>query len=599
MRLEAGFAHEAVHGLRMILLTDSKRRCFQAFLAKNTLRGDRRGFRQPASLPFTAGDVYPACPGKTVVPYSRVLESLQRFQIALFFFLAWLVLANPACRADDLTTIGVTQLRAIHPNLNGAGIAVAQPEAQADQGENDWELYPGDDGQPLSFATWINTNGTASTFPNSLGAYSGHAGEVGHNLYGVGTGAAPGVPHVDNYEADFFINYLIQSNQPVADQVVNQSFTFGVLSIADQQAADSLYDNYIATYSNLFCSGAADGGQVCAPATCYNGLGVGCYGVGAASSIGPTVDNGRSKPDLTAPSTYTSFSTPYVSGAGAVLLQAAANGAGGTNLAAAGDLRTLRALLVNGAIKPGDWTHTPTAPLDTRYGSGVLNLFYSYLQLAAGQQPLSTAQTVLSGASHPPGTPANIIPSLLGWDFQTITSSPVQDTVNHYYFNNVGGSTGPNTLTATLEWNRGAGESSINQLALFLYNCVNGDLITNSSSTVDNLQHLYLASLPSGEYDLEVVKYGSPSQSVSFAETYALAYQFVPISPPEAVIATIGSEVVISWAASPTLFSLQQTSSLAAPISWTPVNAVGLLSNALVTVTLNPPASTVFFRLSR
>ena len=79
---------------------------------------------------------------------------------------------------------------------------------------------------------------------------------------------------------------------------------------------------------------------MCAPATCYNGLGVGCYGVGAASSIGPTVDNGRSKPDLTAPSTYTSFSTPYVSGAGAVLLQAAANGAGGTNLAAAGDLRT-------------------------------------------------------------------------------------------------------------------------------------------------------------------------------------------------------------------------------------------------------------------
>ena len=123
------------------------------------------------------------------------------------------------------------------------------------------------------------------------------------------------------------------------------------------------------------------------PATCYNGIGVGAYG--GSSSIGPTLDNGRAKPDITAPGLRTtSFSTPQVAGAAAVLMQAGLRGDGGGDTNSAADIRTVKALLLNGAIKPADWTNHAASPLDTRYGAGVLNVFNSYKQLAGGKHGL-------------------------------------------------------------------------------------------------------------------------------------------------------------------------------------------------------------------
>jgi hypothetical protein len=381
--------------------------------------------------------------------------------------------------------------------------------------------------------------------------------------------------------------------------VVNQSFIF-TGGDPPQTTVDSAYDTYMANTGILFCSAVGNGGPPSAAATAYNGLGVGCYGLDANSSTGPTLDNGRSKPDLVTPGVVTSFSTPYASGAAAVLLQSAARGDGGTNTAAAGDPRTVKALLLNGALKPGDWTHTPPAPLDTRYGAGVLNLWYSWQQLTNGRQPLSVSQTVPAGADHPPGTPASLIAAPLGWDFQTITNpSPAEDVVNHYYFDNSASPAAALTLTATLAWNRGAGQTAINNLALFLYNSAGGNLVTNSVSAVDNVQHIYVPSLPPGQYDLQVVKYGSQTNSVTPSETYALAFQFYPVSPPLLCLSLSGASAVISWPCSPTLFNLQQTASLSPPITWTPVAAAGLITNTTVSVTLSPSNSAAFYRLSR
>jgi len=524
-----------------------------------------------------------------------------------------LLLAGPGlrCEAGDLDTMGVTLMASNDPTLTGTGILVAQGEAHSNGG-NDWEVYPPYIGQPVSLMTWINTNGSTNYSPNSIGSLSSHADQVGSCFYGIPAGVAPGVFHVDNYEADYFVQYIVQSNLPMSNgvvnqsAVVNQSFTFGVLPVdpsdtnTTQQEADSMFDDYTAAYGTLFSSAVNNGGQVCAPGTAYNSLGVGCYGPDSHSSFGPTVDNGRSKPDLVAPQSETSYSTPYVAGAAAILLQSAARGDGGTNTSAAGDVRAIRALLLNGALKPGDWTHTPAAPLDTRYGAGVLNLYYSWKQLTGGQQPFSVSQTVSAGAAHPPGTPSALIPGLLGWDFQSITNpSPEFDVVNHYYFDNSANPAAAFTLTATLAWNRGLGQTNINNLALFLYGSTNGDLVTNSVSTVDNVQHIYVPSLAPGQYDLQVVKYGSPSQSVTLSETYALAFQFYPIAPPVLCVSLSGTNAVVSWPWSPTIFNLEQTASLTPPIAWTPVPAVGLIAGTTVSVTLNPAGSAAFYRLCR
>jgi subtilisin family serine protease len=86
------------------------------------------------------------------------------------------------------------------------------------------------------------------------------------------------------------------------------------------------------------------------PAHRYNCISVGAYGGG--SSIGPTLDNGRAKPDITAPAGETSFSTPHVAGAAAVLMQAGLRGDGGGDTNSAADIRTVKALLLNGASSP-------------------------------------------------------------------------------------------------------------------------------------------------------------------------------------------------------------------------------------------------------
>jgi hypothetical protein len=518
---------------------------------------------------------------------------------AVVLVLAFLFLgAALPCPAGNLDTMGVTRLRANDPTLTGSGISVAQAEAQNDTNINDWEVNPPNAGQTPSLFTWINTNGSSASFPNSLGLESSHADQVGNIFYGSAAGVAPAVLHVDNYEADYFIASNVYVGVGISGKVVNQSFTFGYLTVSHQQSVDSSYDDYVAANGTLFCSAVNNGGHVCAPGTDYNCIGVGCYGVGANSSTGPTVDNGRCKPDIVAPSMETSFSTPCVAGAATVLLQAAARGDGGANTSAAGDARAIKALLLNGAIKPGDWSHTTNSPLDPRYGAGVLNLFYSHQQLAAGQQPFSVSQTIPAGGPHPPGTNRNDLPSPLGWDFQTIASSPAHDVVNHYYFDSSTNPAAALTLTATLVWNRAAAQTNINQLALFLYNSANSNLVAASVSAVDNVQHLYLPSLARGQYDMQVVKYGGASE-VSPSETYALAYQFYPISPPLLHVSLSGTNVMVSWPWTPTVFNLQQTTNLAPFVSWNPVAAVGLITNTTVLVTLSPIAAAGFYQLSR
>jgi hypothetical protein len=496
--------------------------------------------------------------------------------------------------ATDLDTIGVTRLQAIDPTLVGTGITVAQPEALDSSTSPAFEDNPAAVGQPEALFTWISTNGTSTVFPNALGTESYHADAVAGNFFGPSTGVAPGVAHADNYEADYFYEFVITPLASIADRVVNQSFAFG--SDPPQQTADTAYDNYIDTFTNVFSSAAGLPPTVGAPGTAYNCIAVGSYGVVGTpnSPVGPTLDNGRSKPDMVAPADEESFAIPYVAGAAAVLLQAGERGDGGSNnIAAATDLRTVKALLLNGALKPSNWSHTTNAPLDTNYGSGVLNLYYSYEQLAAHQQAFSKSTSELAGTAHPPVSNAGHIPSLLGWDFQTISNPALDDVVNHYCFSVSSNS----TLTATLVWDRAFGATGINNLDLYLYNATNGALIALSVSTVDNVQQIYVPSLAAGQYDLQVLKLGTSSPSYTPSETYALAYQFFPITIAPLVAVPQGSNCVISWPSSPTAYILQQTASLTPPIAWNTVNVPAWITNTVVWATLPDTSGTSFYRL--
>ena len=127
------------------------------------------------------------------------------------FLLTFVFLGQMAARASNLDTIGVTLLQTVTTNVNGAGIRVAQPEAGYEPGTN-WEVNPGAGGRSaresfhLYFQQWLDQN-----FPNALGAESGHADAVAGNFYGIPGGVATNVAHVDNYDANYFVQVSIVS----------------------------------------------------------------------------------------------------------------------------------------------------------------------------------------------------------------------------------------------------------------------------------------------------------------------------------------------------------------------------------------------------
>lgn len=495
--------------------------------------------------------------------------------------------------ATELDTVGVTLLRAIDSSLIGSGVTVAHPEAPINVEGTAWQVNPSTTGQPASLFTYISSEGSASNFPNALGLESGHANGVAGNFYTTSIGVAPGVSHVDNYEANDFYQSRIVLGNSIQAKIVNQSFIFDGIN-PTQNTVDSLYDNYAAQNNVLFISGIGNSGPPSAPSTAYNGLGVGAFG--GASSVGPTTDNGRSKPDITAPAGATSFSTPLVAGAATVLRQAGLRGDGGAGTTTSSvDIRTIKALLLNGALKPSNWTHTATAPLDTQFGAGVLNVFNSYQQLAGGKFSFIEATfSSVPGGAHPPGNNTNNITSFSGWDFNTIAASVNGDKINHYYFNLPAGVTKTFTLTATLVWNRAFNATNAKNLDLFLYDTSNSNLVASSVSTVDNVEHLYVANLAAGRYDLQVWKKGGISDLGT--ETYALAFEIfsLPLN-----IAKSGTNIVISWPLAPTGFTLQSTPDLNPPISWTVVPNLPVVTNNQNRVTLGATSTAQFFRLVR
>jgi hypothetical protein len=498
---------------------------------------------------------------------------------------------SPA-RGGDLDTIGITLLRAVDPTLTGTGVNVAHPEASLST--DDFEVNPAAVGQPTTLFTWISGAGRASTFPNAVGTVSGHAGAVGANFYGSTAGAAPQLNHVDNYDALHFVNNVVATLTSMPGRVANQSFVF---SPGDENVVNPLYDDYAALHGTLFSSGVGNGGNVLAPGSCYNGLGVGVYGI--SSAVGPTPD-GRCKPDLVAPdmanypSGANSYSIPYVSAAGAILIQAAFRGDGG-NVPQATSLATLKALLLNGAVKPADWTNSAIHPLDLRYGAGNVNVFNSWNQLKGRRRTFIETTSNTAGGPHPPGTNQNNVAVLTGWDFNyltnTLQAAAYQEQVNHYYFQLTG--TNRYTLTTTLVWNRQQSQTSINDLNLFLYNAATSNLVASSTSTVDNVEHLFLNGLLPGRYDLQVLK--RPAGQVTTNENYALAFEFFNL---KLAVAKSNLNVVLSWPVAPAGFHLESTASLTSP-SWVTVNSTAVVNNNQNYVTLPISPGSQYFRLAR
>ncbi len=469
-------------------------------------------------------------------------------------FTACLALAVASAFAGPLDTIGFTDLLSRYgTNLHtGAGVAVAQVEADEDGTNSPALLYHPATNDPAF-------SGIVFSMESPSAATSTHATIVGGNFYG-DAGVARGVADVRCYEAnDFLTEGLGSDNDPPPGafgvRVMNHSWIGSYLNESLNTNALRRLDHVIDTQGISMAAGINNiNGQFDAAllGQAYNAVTVGLSPSAGTSASGPTwIDEpGRAKPDLVVPESLTSWGTPLVAGAMAVLIDAAlAN----TNLAAAADPRAVKALLLATAAKLSGWqkgTNGPgddsQVPLDFRQGAGELRLNRAYDLLLAG----SSATGAVASAS--------------GWSRTPAASS----ATNLWFFN-----LDPDqhrTFSAVLAWHRHVTIARTRQglsftysenpslanlsLSLFRTSSTNtlGQLVATSTSAVDNVEHIYLTNFTAGLYALAVT---SASQDPT---TNAIAW-FTDPGPPPTVTVTAAVSAAAELGPVPGAFLISRT----------------------------------------
>ena len=358
-----------------------------------------------------------------------------------------------------------------------------------------------------------NSQFTGKTFTLSPtdGTVSVHATGVGQQFYGLTSSFTPGPTDIRTYSTNGWLSYL--GNGPYDGTAASNHSWIGSYKTDENTqeeadaTADTLYrllDLRIQQQNTFVAAGMFNGSTNDMPQLLgqgYNLISVGRTDGNHTAGFTTVAGTGRIKPDIVAPGINTSNATPMVASAGLFLRATAADD---SNLAAATDVRALKALLLATASKYKfpDWAQTSTRPLDLRFGAGELNLYNAHRVLTAGPQADSTNTT----------RPAR------GWHAGATTNSP---SGRRYFFEIPAGNTAPR-FSAALSWHRSINTSTLAatlpNLTLRLYQATNytlGDLVAESASLVDNLEHLYQPALPPGRYALVVTRTGSTAYALA------------------------------------------------------------------------------------
>ncbi len=429
-------------------------------------------------------------------------------------------------RADWRAEIGYTRLQQrLGGRLpTGSTVTISQVEMAVNSSRD----YMPDVSDP-QFA------GKAISRLSGVSGVSNHATTVAQYYCGVASSVTPGVRQIASYDANDwaeggFLN-INSSLEPLHEvrTVQNHSWigSFGVDSV-DLDVLRRI-DYVVQRDGAVVTAGVKNGTGTAMPklmCSAYNIIAVGL--TSGESSFGPTrLDGERIKPDLVAPLSATSWATPVVAACASILIEGIEDGRhlAGVRAAERPAARAMlaKALLMGGATKQAwtDWHRgfeTPctdgTVPLDYRYGAGQLDVDNSYRILVAGE--------------HEPGE--DDVP-VTGWDYGRAEASAPQ----RYYFEipeNRRGSSASFLLTWHRRMTITDGDPlrlnpSMANLTLRLCRAngfTTGAPIDASVSPVDNVEHVYLRSLPAGRYVIEV----TGDRAWDYCLTWDIATEFAP-----------------------------------------------------------------------
>jgi hypothetical protein len=473
----------------------------------------------------------------------------------LTFALVLAVLCFPAtARADYKDDIGYTDLVAWAAENNitlptGASVSLAMAEALVSS-----SYLPDVPG----VAIVDKSDGTGM-------ATSGHATTVANIFFG-NNSILTGVTTADSHEANAWLirilnrayvpSYAKAQYAETAD-VVNHSWVavWGTganqLTPGEARALNALVDysiyqdRYVAVVgvNNVYNTDQTAASHAPLLSSAYNVISVGITNGNHDNGVSDLT--GVPYPHIVAPATATSYATPMVSAAAALLIETArTGGTGGTAISGNGDYpEVVKAILLAGATKTefANWSAgvTETAPLNARYGAGELNVFNSYLIMTGGEQ------TALTSAASALANPV----ADTGWDYATTTNRP--GSTKDFYYSFTVAENMQADVSIALTWNVDYAitvtptadiayqlATPLADFSLYFYRVEENDTLTllaQSLATGGNIEYLWETGLFPGDY---LIRTSTESANAS----YALAWQTtltplpvstVPVSEPE------------------------------------------------------------------
>ena len=431
-----------------------------------------------------------------------------------------------------------TELGAATPN--GAGVNVLQIEAsQVASTDPSYPVYAPDTTGSQFSGISFNFPGTAST------AVSGHATTVA-DIFFSNASMAAGVNKVGVYEVNGWLNAINFNAAPTplnGSRIANDSWVGE--DTTNDAAILRLTDRMTYQKQLIQVVGMNNGATPQALlSSAYNVISVGLSS-GAQAKGSVAVDSvyvgGRTKPDLVAPQSVTSYATAYVSSAAAVLVQAGHQAGlglstGSTTVSGIGTVydaeraETVKAALMAGADRVtantsttdnitayGSGGNATANGLDSRYGAGQLDVYNSYHIINGGEHH-----------SQQDGNSSYI--SQYGFDYDTAFGGANGSNSSATY------SFIPNTaqqFSASLVWelgvsNNAALSTTLHHLTLALYDVSTASYAAQSLSTLDNTQNIYTQLTAGDIYQLQV----TAADGVPFKWQYGLAWQMQPTAVP-------------------------------------------------------------------
>lgn len=491
------------------------------------------------------------------------------------FLYASAALLAITAHADWRADAGFTQLQAELGGAipTGAGVSVMMSEASQSgnfyaQGTTSTVAFAGTG--ELAGKTIIPYSGASGT--------SSHAATVASNFCGNTSSVSPGVTELHAWLADDFAVNLYNTNPlpSFAGSVQNHSWvgSFGSDSI-DATLLRRL--DFMINRDGVIASTPMNNGAAMSKllANAYHGISAGLRSGNHPQTHTNLDVTGRMKPDLVVNESFTSFAGPAVASVATLLLDAIRPG-----FPDADDPRVVKAIMLSAASKqnlPGWKRNSSSRPYDEVFGAGELNVLNAYHILAAGRQTSSNS----------------LYRPLQGWDKGSSTIAPKS------YFFTLPATRWGATVSATITWHRtipnNYASSSLANLDLRLVNAagfITGSTVTESISSVDNVEHLFLRNLPPGDYALEV---SAGAANV----TYGIAWEIQLGTGPQMTLTRTGTQNVLALSQIDPLktYTIESCTDLSSWLPATTIRTADTIPATSATWQENSTAEAKFYRL--